>query len=90
MLADLVESGGDARRDRRGQRGFEAMDTDALEAHASTGSSPPTPTSGSASSTATTTRPGSSPGFFVGQVMKATKGQADGKAVTAALQRRAG
>jgi aspartyl-tRNA(Asn)/glutamyl-tRNA(Gln) amidotransferase subunit B len=29
-------------------------------------------------------------GFFVGQVMKATKGQADGKAVTALLRRRAG
>jgi len=28
-------------------------------------------------------------GFFVGQVMKATNGQADGKAVTALLQRRA-
>ena len=27
-------------------------------------------------------------GFFVGQVMKATKGQADGKAVTALLQER--
>jgi aspartyl-tRNA(Asn)/glutamyl-tRNA(Gln) amidotransferase subunit B len=29
-------------------------------------------------------------GFFVGQVMKATKGQADGKAVTALLRERAG
>jgi aspartyl-tRNA(Asn)/glutamyl-tRNA(Gln) amidotransferase subunit B len=29
-------------------------------------------------------------GFFVGQVMKATKGQADGKAVTAMLRQRAG
>jgi aspartyl-tRNA(Asn)/glutamyl-tRNA(Gln) amidotransferase subunit B len=29
-------------------------------------------------------------GFFVGQVMKATKGNADGKAVTAALTARAG
>jgi aspartyl-tRNA(Asn)/glutamyl-tRNA(Gln) amidotransferase subunit B len=28
--------------------------------------------------------------FFVGQVMKATKGQADGKAVTALLRERAG
>ena len=28
-------------------------------------------------------------GFFVGQVMKATKGQADGKAVTALLRERA-
>ena len=28
-------------------------------------------------------------GFFVGQVMKATKGQADGKAVTALLRQRA-
>jgi aspartyl-tRNA(Asn)/glutamyl-tRNA(Gln) amidotransferase subunit B len=28
-------------------------------------------------------------GFFVGQVMRATKGQADGKAVTALLQERA-
>jgi aspartyl-tRNA(Asn)/glutamyl-tRNA(Gln) amidotransferase subunit B len=28
-------------------------------------------------------------GFFVGQVMRATKGQADGKAVTALLRRRA-
>ena len=27
-------------------------------------------------------------GFFVGKVMKATKGQADGKAVTAILQSR--
>ena len=29
-------------------------------------------------------------GFFVGQVMKATKGQADGKAVTALLNTRKG
>ncbi|HEX6418200.1 MAG TPA: GatB/YqeY domain-containing protein, partial [Acidimicrobiales bacterium] len=29
-------------------------------------------------------------GFFVGQVMKATRGQADGKAVTAMLRERAG
>jgi aspartyl-tRNA(Asn)/glutamyl-tRNA(Gln) amidotransferase subunit B len=29
-------------------------------------------------------------GFFVGQVMKATKGQADGMAVTALLRKRAG
>ena len=29
-------------------------------------------------------------GFFVGQVMKATKGQADGKAVTALLRQKAG
>jgi aspartyl-tRNA(Asn)/glutamyl-tRNA(Gln) amidotransferase subunit B len=28
-------------------------------------------------------------GFFVGQVMKATRGQADGKAVTALLRERA-
>ena len=28
-------------------------------------------------------------GFFVGQVMKATKGQADGKAVTALLEQKA-
>ena len=29
-------------------------------------------------------------GFFVGQVMKATQGKADGKAVTRLLQERAG
>ena len=55
-------------------KGFEAMDAGALEPMSSTGSSPPTPTSGQRFSQPATTRPASKlTGFFVGQVMKATR-----------------
>ena len=51
----------------------------------STSSSPATPTSGSSFRAGDDKARGKLTGFFVGQVMKATQGQADGRAVTARL-----
>ena len=76
--------------DRRRPKGFEAMDDGRARRQSSTRSSPPTPTSGSASATGDDKARGKLTGFFVGQVMKATKGKADGKAVTARLRELAG
>jgi aspartyl-tRNA(Asn)/glutamyl-tRNA(Gln) amidotransferase subunit B len=84
VLADIVAAGGNADPAAIAQqRGFEAMDTSALEA---------------AVEAAIAANPGvwekyrggedKAVGALVGAVMKATKGQADGKAVTAALQAR--
>ena len=64
--------------------------TPAPSSPSSTRSSPTTPTTGPSSSTGDDKARGKLTGFFVGQVMKATKGQADGKAVTALLRQRAG
>ena len=87
MLAELVAAGGDGDPAAiAAAKGFEAMDTGALEA---------------AVDAAIAAQPGAwakycagedkVAGALVGAVMKATKGQADGKAVTALLQaRRAG
>ncbi len=55
----------------------------------STRSSPRTPTSGSSSASGDDKARGKLTGFFVGQVMQATKGQADGKVVTDLLRQRA-
>ena len=54
----------------------------------STRSSPPIPTEWDEYVSGDEKRRGKLTGFFVGQVMKATKGQADGKAVTALLEQR--
>jgi aspartyl-tRNA(Asn)/glutamyl-tRNA(Gln) amidotransferase subunit B len=85
VLAELVERGGDPEAIAR-EKGFEAMDTSALAAAVdeAIASNPDAwgKYQGGDDKTA---------GFFVGQVMKATRGQADGKAVTRLLQeRRAG
>jgi aspartyl-tRNA(Asn)/glutamyl-tRNA(Gln) amidotransferase subunit B len=86
VLADIVAAGGDADPAQvAADRGFEAMDTSALEA---------------AVDAAIAAQPDAwakycggeekAAGALVGAVMKATKGQADGKAVTALLQARRG
>ncbi len=84
VLAELVASGGDPAAIARA-KGFEAMGDDALAA---------------AVDEVITANPDAweryqggdakVTGFFVGQVMKATKGRADGKAVTRLLRERAG
>jgi aspartyl-tRNA(Asn)/glutamyl-tRNA(Gln) amidotransferase subunit B len=84
VLAEMVESGGDPRA-IAGDKGFEAMDTSELEAIVD-GLIEANPgewqrfCEGDAKIT----------GFFVGQVMKATRGQADGKVVTGLLNARKG
>jgi aspartyl-tRNA(Asn)/glutamyl-tRNA(Gln) amidotransferase subunit B len=82
VLADLVQSGGDP-EDIAKAKGFEAMDASALDASIEA---------------AITAEPDvwakyvggddKAVGRLVGSVMKATNGQADGKAVTAKLQER--
>jgi aspartyl-tRNA(Asn)/glutamyl-tRNA(Gln) amidotransferase subunit B len=84
VLADLVEHGGDP-TEIAASRGFEAMDTSELDGMVD-GLIAQHPEEwarfceGDAKIT----------GFFVGQVMKATKGKADGKVVTALLSQRRG
>ena len=88
---------GGARRDGRARggdpaaiaaaKGFEAMDAGELEPARRRGHRRPTRRVGRSSAPARTRR-GAAPAF-VGAVMKATKGQADGKAVTALLRQRA-
>ncbi len=86
LLADLVASGGDGDPVAlAAARGFQAMDTGAL---------------GTAVDEAIAAQPGAwtkycagedkAAGALVGAVMKATRGQADGKAVTALLEVRRG
>jgi aspartyl-tRNA(Asn)/glutamyl-tRNA(Gln) amidotransferase subunit B len=88
VLAEMVATGDDPAAIAKA-KGFEAMGADAL---------------GAAVDEAIAAHPdewsrfvdgddkarGKLTGFFVGQVMKATRGQADGKAVTALLRERAG
>jgi aspartyl-tRNA(Asn)/glutamyl-tRNA(Gln) amidotransferase subunit B len=84
VLAELVDQGGDPAA-IAARLGFEAMADDALAAAvdaaiASDAAAWERFVSGDPKVT----------GYFVGQVMKATKGKADGKAVTALLRQRAG
>jgi len=84
VLAELVAEGGDPKA-IAAARGFEAMDTSALEGVvdqliADNAEAFEKFKAGDQKVT----------GFFVGQVMKATQGKADGKAVTAILRQRAG
>lgn len=82
VLAAMLDGGGDPEEIAR-RKGFEAMDSGALA---------------TAVDEAIATHPGEWArlregdkklvGFFVGQVMKSTRGQADGKAVSALLQER--
>ncbi|MCB0954496.1 MAG: Asp-tRNA(Asn)/Glu-tRNA(Gln) amidotransferase subunit GatB, partial [Microthrixaceae bacterium] len=84
VLSEMVEGAGSP-ADIAAAHGFEAMDNSELESLVD-GLIESNPTEwqrfceGDAKIT----------GFFVGQVMKATKGQADGKAVTALLNTRKG
>jgi aspartyl-tRNA(Asn)/glutamyl-tRNA(Gln) amidotransferase subunit B len=84
VLADLVDRGGDGDPAAiAAAKGFEAMDTSALESavDAAIAALP--------DAWATYADGGDkAAGALVGAVMKATKGQADGKAVTALLQQR--
>ncbi|HLM65034.1 MAG TPA: Asp-tRNA(Asn)/Glu-tRNA(Gln) amidotransferase subunit GatB [Acidimicrobiales bacterium] len=88
VLAEMVASGDDPAAIARA-KGFEAMGADALgtaldeilAAH---------PDEWSRYVAGDDKARGKLNGFFVGQVMRATKGQADGKAVTALLRERAG
>jgi aspartyl-tRNA(Asn)/glutamyl-tRNA(Gln) amidotransferase subunit B len=84
VLAEMIETG-DPPADIAERNGFEAMDTGALEAIVEELiSSHPDEWQRFRDGD------GKVAGFFVGQVMKATQGKADGKAVTALLNSRKG
>jgi aspartyl-tRNA(Asn)/glutamyl-tRNA(Gln) amidotransferase subunit B len=88
VLAEMVASGGDPASIAKA-KGFEALDTGALEgfvdeviaAH---------PDEWEQFRTGDDKARGKLTGFFMGKVMQASKGQADGKAATALLRSRAG
>jgi aspartyl-tRNA(Asn)/glutamyl-tRNA(Gln) amidotransferase subunit B len=84
VLAELAANGGDPAA-IAAARGFEAMEAGALEAIVDglIAANPDQWERFRAGETKLT-------GFFVGEVMKATKGQADGKAVSALLREKAG
>jgi aspartyl-tRNA(Asn)/glutamyl-tRNA(Gln) amidotransferase subunit B len=86
VLADMVVTGRSP-ADIAAEKGFEAMDTSALDA-AVDAVIASHPDDWAAYVGADDAKRKKLSGFFVGQVMKATKGQADGKAVTAALDQR--
>ncbi|MFM8775509.1 MAG: Asp-tRNA(Asn)/Glu-tRNA(Gln) amidotransferase subunit GatB, partial [Actinomycetota bacterium] len=81
LLTDLIEAGGGDVAAMAAKRGFEALDTSALEAMVDA---------------AIAAEPGAwkkycdgeekALGALVGAIMKASKGKADGKAVTSILQ----
>jgi aspartyl-tRNA(Asn)/glutamyl-tRNA(Gln) amidotransferase subunit B len=88
VLAEMVDTGGDPVAIAK-QKGFEAMGADALTAAVDeviAGN----PDEWARFVGGDDKARGKLTGFFVGQVMKATKGQADGMAVTALLRKRAG
>jgi aspartyl-tRNA(Asn)/glutamyl-tRNA(Gln) amidotransferase subunit B len=88
VLAEMVTSGDDP-ADIARAKGFEAMGADALTAAVDEVLAA-NPAEWSRYVEGDDKARGKLTGFFVGQVMKATKGQADGKAVTALLRERAG
>jgi len=90
VLAELVAdpTGTATAADIAAAKGFEAMDTGALEA-AVEAAIAAHPSEWDQYRTGDPKVRGKLTGFFVGQVMKATKGQADGKAATALLQQKA-
>ncbi len=89
VLAELVASGGDGDPAAiAAAKGYEAMDTSALDA-AVDAAIAASPDEWARYVAGDEKARGKLTGFFVGQVMKATKGKADGKAVTALLQQRA-
>ena len=84
VLADMIDTG-DAPADIAARNGFEAMDTGALKSVVD-GLIADNP----AEWQRFCDGDGKVTGFFVGQVMKATQGKADGKAVTALINARKG
>ena len=82
VLAELVESGGDPAA-IAAEKGFEAMDSTELE-----GLVDQLIADHPAEWQRFCEGDGKITGFFVGKVMKATQGKADGKAVTALLNSR--
>jgi aspartyl-tRNA(Asn)/glutamyl-tRNA(Gln) amidotransferase subunit B len=87
VLAEMVASGGDP-ADIAAARGFEALGADALGAAVDEVVAA-NPAEWSRYVEGDDKARGKLTGFFVGQVMKATRGQADGRAVTALLRERA-
>jgi aspartyl-tRNA(Asn)/glutamyl-tRNA(Gln) amidotransferase subunit B len=88
VLAEIAERGGDPAA-VAAAKGFEAMDAGALEATVDGVIAANAP-EWERFRTGDDKERGKLTGFFVGQVMKATKGQADGKVVTALLRQKAG
>ena len=89
VLAELVADPSATAASVAEAKGFEAMDTGALEA-AVDAIIAANPGEWEQFRSGDPKVRGKLTGFFVGQIMKATKGQADGKAVTALLNQRAG
>jgi aspartyl-tRNA(Asn)/glutamyl-tRNA(Gln) amidotransferase subunit B len=87
VLAEMVETGGDPAAIAEAH-GFEAMGDDALEAAVDEVVAA-NPAEWARYREGDDKARGKLTTFFVGQVMKATRGQADGKAVTALLRQRA-
>ncbi len=89
VLAELIDGGGDGDpRAIASAKGYEAMDSGSLEGAIDTVIA--ANVDQWERFVADPAVRGKLSGFFIGQVMKATKGKADGKAVTAYLQQRAG
>jgi aspartyl-tRNA(Asn)/glutamyl-tRNA(Gln) amidotransferase subunit B len=88
VLADLVDSGGDP-ASLAASHGFEAMDTTELEGLVD-GLIAEHPDDWEAFVGGDEGERKKKSGFFVGQIMKATRGQADGRVVNEILERRAG
>ncbi|MCU1358252.1 MAG: gatB [Acidimicrobiales bacterium] len=88
VLAELVDDPAATAGSVATAKGFEAMDTGALEAQVDAIIAA-NPSEWEQFRTGDPKVRGKLTGFFVGQVMKATKGQADGKQVTALLQSKA-
>jgi aspartyl-tRNA(Asn)/glutamyl-tRNA(Gln) amidotransferase subunit B len=88
VLAEMVETGQDPAAIAKA-KGFEALDTGALEAIVDEVIAA-NPDEWETFRTGDDKARGKLTGFFMGQVMKASKGQADGKAATALLRTRAG
>jgi aspartyl-tRNA(Asn)/glutamyl-tRNA(Gln) amidotransferase subunit B len=88
VLAEMVSSGGSAAEIAKA-KGFEAMGADATAA-AVDAAIAANPDEWARFVEGDDKARGKLTGYFVGQVMKATKGQANGKEVTALLRARAG
>ncbi len=88
VLAEMVATGDDPASIAKA-KGFEALDTGALEAIVDEVIAA-NPDEWETFRTGDDKARGKLTGFFMGQVMKASKGQADGKAATALLRQRAG
>jgi aspartyl-tRNA(Asn)/glutamyl-tRNA(Gln) amidotransferase subunit B len=88
VLADLVDSGGDP-ASLAASHGFEAMGTSELEGLVD-GLIAEHPDDWEVFVGGDEGERKKKSGFFVGQIMKATRGQADGRVVNEILERRAG